>query len=86
MEAAEGAGVVVPGVAGGGEVGGGVAHAIVGTLLMAFVTAVISVPIAIGTVIGGLGQMLLVAACVGFAPKQPPKGRHHAGSVAPALA
>ncbi len=33
------------------HVGGGAYHAIVGTLLMAFVTAVISVPIAIGTAI-----------------------------------
>jgi phosphate transport system permease protein len=33
------------------HVGGGAYHAIIGTLLMAFVTAVISVPIAIGTAI-----------------------------------
>jgi len=33
------------------RVGGGAYHAIIGTLLMAFVTAVISVPIAIGTAI-----------------------------------
>jgi phosphate transport system permease protein len=33
------------------RVGGGAYHAIVGTLLMALVTAVISVPIAIGTAI-----------------------------------